>query len=144
MQVEVTKRRLSTLKLLSFVFGFSTGSQSPTIAITRVILIKQGRVAKAGADQKVFGNHSWKHLYSYGDDTCDKAALTKAAPHASSKSPPAPLPCRASLHGPTVFATLVTLTPMQYRAQSSAAAKSVPEHAGIAEIMGHELAWIQY
>lgn len=48
-----------------------------------------------------------------------------------------PLPCRANLHGPTVFATLVTLTPMQYRAQGSAAAKSV------AELMGHELAWVQ-
>lgn len=54
-----------------------------------------------------------------------------------------PLPCRASLHGPTVFATLVTLTPMQCRAQGSAAAKSVLEHAGIAELMEHELAWVQ-
>lgn len=47
-----------------------------------------------------------------------------------------PLPCRASLHGPTVFATLVTLTPMQHRAQGSAAAKSVLEHAGRGELVG--------
>lgn len=57
------------LQLLPFVFGFSTGSQSPTITITGVILMKQGRVVKPGAGPKVLGNHRWIHLYSDGDDT---------------------------------------------------------------------------
>lgn len=42
-----------------------------------------------------------------------------------------------------VSATLVTLTPVQCRAQGSAAAKSVPGHAGTAELMGEELACVQ-
>lgn len=69
MQDEITKRRLSTLQLLPFIFGFCTGSQSPTTAITRDIVMKQGRVAKPGAGHNVLGNHSWVHLYSDADDT---------------------------------------------------------------------------
>lgn len=54
---------------VTFVFGFSTSSQSSTIAITGVILMKQGGVAKSGAGSKVLGNHSLVHLCNDGDDT---------------------------------------------------------------------------
>lgn len=50
---------------------------------------------------------------------------------------------RVNLHGPAVLAALVTLILAQY-GELALPLLTVPEHTGIAELVGLESSWVQY